>query len=154
DGAAELRGERDGLADPARMLLGKPTPFVGRDRELATLEATLAECVAEGVARVVLMTGSTGAGKSRVRRELLRALSRSDEPVETGLAAGAARHAGSPFGLLAQLLRRAAGVKVAEPIEDRRRKLRELVARRREGADALRVAEFLGEIMGSPFPDD
>ena len=36
--------------DPARMLLGRPTPFVGRDRELATLEATFAECVAEALA--------------------------------------------------------------------------------------------------------
>jgi len=36
-------------------LLGKATPFVGRDRELATLEAIFEECAGEPVARAVLV---------------------------------------------------------------------------------------------------
>ena len=45
-----------------RTLLGKPTPCVGRDRELAFLDATLAECESDDVARSVLVTGPAGVG--------------------------------------------------------------------------------------------
>src|SRR5262249_39657498 len=40
DAGLMLVGERD-VADPVRTLLGKPTPCVGRGRELATLQASL-----------------------------------------------------------------------------------------------------------------
>lgn len=63
-----LVGRRDD--DVARRLLGKATPFVGRDKELAILDAIFAECTAEPVARAVLVTGPPGVGKSRLRREL------------------------------------------------------------------------------------
>src|SRR5262249_38310751 len=39
---ATLRGAR-AEADPARLLLGRPSPFVGRERELATLEGLFSE---------------------------------------------------------------------------------------------------------------
>ena len=65
--------ERDAKA---RTLLGKPTPFVGRDRELATLEALFEECAGEPVARAVLVTGFPGAGKSRLVAEMMRQIPR------------------------------------------------------------------------------
>ncbi|HLM73395.1 MAG TPA: serine/threonine-protein kinase, partial [Polyangiaceae bacterium] len=70
-----LRGERES-AGAARMLLGKPTPCVGRDRELAALLGVLDECASEPLARPVLVTGAPGVGKSRLRDELLEKIAR------------------------------------------------------------------------------
>jgi hypothetical protein len=67
-----LAGERAG--EGKRTLLGKPTPFVGRERELYTLEAIFDEVAGEQVARAVVVTAPAGLGKSRLRLELLRKL--------------------------------------------------------------------------------
>jgi class 3 adenylate cyclase len=53
--ATILVRERD-AADRGRTVLGRTTPCVGRDREIAILEATYAECVAEPIARAVVVT--------------------------------------------------------------------------------------------------
>jgi hypothetical protein len=52
-------------------LLGKRTPLVGRERELALLDASLAECCSDSVARTVVVTGPAGIGKSRLTHEFL-----------------------------------------------------------------------------------
>jgi len=58
--------------DSMRMLLGKPTPCVGREQELATLEAAVATCIDESASNAVLITGAPGMGKTRLRHELIR----------------------------------------------------------------------------------
>ncbi len=73
DGRAFLVGERD-TQDATRVLLGRVTPFVGRDREIAILEATLAECIESVEARAVVVVAPAGVGKSRLRLEFLRAV--------------------------------------------------------------------------------
>ncbi len=57
--------------EEARTLLGKPTPCVGRDRELAMLESRLEQCIEERAPRAVLVTAPPGTGKSRLRQEFL-----------------------------------------------------------------------------------
>jgi len=81
-----LRGTA--LRETPRTLLGKPTPFVGRERELANLLALFEECRTEPVARAVLVTGPAGAGKSRLRRELLDAIRRADDTANVWIARG------------------------------------------------------------------
>jgi tetratricopeptide (TPR) repeat protein len=147
-----LRGEHD-LAEGARTLLGRPTAFVGRDREMATLLAIFRECVDEPRAHAVLVTGPAGVGKSRLRHELLTRL-RPQAGVEIWTARGDPMRAGAPFGVLAPLLRRVARVFDGEPIEARRQKLLARVARYVAAAERQRVAEFLGELVGTPFPDE
>ena len=146
-----IRGlrERD---TKARTLLGKPTPLVGRDRELSTLLAIYDECVDEPVARAVLVTGFPGAGKSRLVAELLRAL-RERGGAEILAARGDAMSEGSPFALIARLLRRAAGISGGESLVVRQQKLRARVARNVSELEVGRVAEFLGEIASIPFSD-
>jgi tetratricopeptide (TPR) repeat protein len=61
--------------------------------------------------------------------------------------------AGSPFGLLAQVVRRAAGFGAGEPGPTRFQKLRARLGRHLEGIDLDRVSEFLGELAGAPAPD-
>ncbi len=67
-------GKERSVADDARRLLGKATPCVGRDRELTILEATVREAMESGEPRVVLVTGPSGTGKSRLRHELVHRL--------------------------------------------------------------------------------
>ncbi len=148
-----LKGMRE-LVEPARTLLGKPTSCVGRQRELITLEATYAECAEESVARAVLVTAPVGFGKSRLRHELLRRLRRHETAPEVLIGQGDSVTAGAPFAIIAQALRRAAGIRDGEPLGVRQQKLRARVGRSAPEADMVRLVEFLGELVGSPFPDD
>jgi tetratricopeptide (TPR) repeat protein len=147
----ELAGERD-VPEKARVLLGRPTLFVGRERELATLDGLLAECIEEPAARAVLVTAPAGVGKSRLRYELcarLRALG-----IEIWLSRGDPMRAGGSFGMLAPLVREAAQILDGEPVETRREKLVARVSRSVAAPERARVAEFLGELAGTPFPDE
>jgi hypothetical protein len=118
----------------ARLFLGKPTPCVGRDRELAILEATFAQCLDEPLACGALITASAGTGKSRVASEIMarvagrsRVLSARADPVSGGTALDLAR----------QLVLRAAG-------DD----LRAYLGARFKGDELARVADFLEHLLG------
>ncbi len=152
DAGLVLLGEREQL-EVTRKLLGKATPCVGRDRELKMLEAIFAECVAEPVARTVLVTAPAGFGKSRLRYEFVRELKKHKEPIEIWFGRGDPMSAGSPFAILAQALRGALGIRDGEALAVRHQKLRARVARHVPSDDASRVAEFLGELVGAPFPE-
>src|SRR5580704_8289366 len=73
----EVRGDALGLtltgeradAPVGRTLLGKPTPCVGRERELTLLAGLLGECEEEPAARAAVVLGAAGVGKSRLRDE-------------------------------------------------------------------------------------
>ncbi|AUX44183.1 protein kinase [Sorangium cellulosum] len=148
-----LKGERD-TAEPDRTLLGRVTAFVGRDREIAMLRGLFEQSAEEPVARAALVLGEAGIGKSRLRSELVRAVRAADARASVYVARGDPVAAGAPFGMVGELVLAAAGCAPGEPIEARRRKIREHVARSVPEADARRVAGFLGEIAGTPFDDD
>ena len=137
-----------------RTLLGKPTPFVGRERELATLAGLFAECVAEPVAHAVLITAPAGVGKSRLRGELVKRVRESEPGVQVWIGRGDPMSAGTPLALLAQMIRREAKLQRGEPGRTSRRKLHARLGRHLTGADLDRVAEFVGEMCGVPFSDE
>jgi tetratricopeptide (TPR) repeat protein len=147
-----LVGTRDDLS-PMRRLLGKPTAFVGRDRELAMLLEEIRCCLDDGTASALLITGPAGSGKSRLRHELLSRLQASDEGVAVWTGHADPMSAGSAFALLGSALRRVLDLREGEPVELRRRKVLAQVERHRD-LDGPRVAAFLGELIGVPFPDD
>jgi tetratricopeptide (TPR) repeat protein len=160
DARFEVRGDAAGLylaaerdVETARTLCGRPTTCVGRDRELATLEAQLRDCAAEQTAAAVLVTAEPGFGKSRLRYELLARLRERAERVEIVFGRGEVLGAGAPFAMLGGALRRLAGIDDGEPLEVRQRKLRARLGRHVAPADVPRVSEFLGEVAGVPFPD-
>jgi hypothetical protein len=140
-------------ANPTVRLARAGAPaFVGRARELALLEAIYDECVSEPIARAVLVIAPAGMGKSRLLAELaLRLTSRTDAP-EILVDRSSSIGAGSSFAALAALIRRAAGVGPEDDVDAARTKLVARVSRVVAPADAERVAEFLGEIAGVPFP--
>ncbi|MDI1451834.1 serine/threonine-protein kinase [Polyangium sp. 6x1] len=148
----ELRSEEE-ISTTARTLLGKPSPFVGRGRELRALLDLLDECVGEGVARVVLVTGPPGIGKSRLRQEFVRTVGRYYPTVDVWIGRGDVMSKGSAFSLAGSALRSAFAIAGEEPIEERRRKLMAQVARLVEEPEVRHVAGFLGEMTGTPFPD-
>jgi hypothetical protein len=132
-----------------RTLLGKPTPCVGRDKELSLLELTLRECVEESVARAVVVTGPAGQGKSRLRYEFVK---RARERGEVAILMARADPvgAGSAFMMVRQLVRQAVGLREGDPAPEQHIKLRAHVADVCKHADFARIADFLGELISIP----
>lgn len=69
-GTRWLLGRADAGA-AVRPVLGRPTPFVGRDRELRLLEGFRREAERSRQARLIVLEGEPGMGKSRLRDEWL-----------------------------------------------------------------------------------
>ncbi|MBI2373408.1 MAG: protein kinase [Deltaproteobacteria bacterium] len=150
-GSARLLGrERDGF-DLEYSLGGRATPFVGRDTDLAVLDAWLDECIEEGSSRAALVVAPAGTGKSRLLREVLRR-ARGRPDLRACMARGDAMVLGSAFAVAGRLLQRRAGIADGMSSSLARERLREAFSSLpidRRGP----VAELLGEISGAPVPD-
>lgn len=121
----EIRDSRLGDEISRAHEIADKTPFVGRDREMRLITGLLDECVADGTTRAILITADAGAGKSRLMRELLR----RSAPERIWIARGDPMRPGSPYTMLSQLLRHAAGMSAtATSREDFIAALRALVA--------------------------
>ncbi|HEX7837193.1 MAG TPA: AAA family ATPase, partial [Kofleriaceae bacterium] len=138
----------------ARTLLGRPTACVGRDWELSALTSILAECIDEPEARVAVVTAAAGMGKSRLAAEFVSRVQQRNPEVAIWVGRGDSLHAGSTLDLLAQALRGALGIHGGEPLAERRDQIRDRLAGGVPAAEHKRVAEFLGELVGTPYPDD
>jgi tetratricopeptide (TPR) repeat protein len=149
-GSFALLAERRDLT-PGRTLLGQRTPFLGREREMATLQALYLEVVEESVARAAVVTGGPGVGKSRLRAELCDALATEARPPKIWIARGEPLTAGASFGLAGQLVRRALELRDGEPIDAQRAAIVRAAAALGPSVEA--VAPFLGELAGAPFDD-
>ncbi len=136
-----------------RTLLGKPVPCIGRERELRNLRELLEESFDEPAARAILVTGHVGIGKSRLRHELIEQLRQRRPEVSIAIGCCDPMSAGSPFSLLGAVIRGAAGITGGEPSIVQRDKLVAL-ASRVPAEEIMRVAAFLGEIVGLPFPEE
>jgi tetratricopeptide (TPR) repeat protein len=147
-----LRGEGAEIDTPA-LLLGKRTSCVGRTRELATLDGVFAGCVAERVASPVLVMGPAGAGKSRLGREFIDKVRQGSSGAMILSGRAPSLGAGSPFGMIADAIRKTAGIQDTDAIDVRRRKLWTRLDAHLDGAPLRHTAVFLGEMLGSPFPD-
>lgn len=148
----ELLGEEE-ISKGARTLLGRPSPFAGRERELRMLLDLMDECVSERRSRAVLVTAPAGAGKSRLAHELHRALAARLETLDVWLARGDCMSAGSAFAAVGYAIRNTSGIRIGDPLPERQRNLAERVARHMPEPERARVTAFLGELAGVPFPD-
>ncbi len=145
----------DDVSEPERLtdreVLGRRIPCVGRERELATLDAVFQGTVEEGAASAVLVTGPTGIGKSRLVGEFLLRARGVGGAVEVWYAQGDPLGAGAPFGLLAPMLRRAAGVHDGEAAATARQRIRDRFGALVPDGDTL---AWVGELAGVPFSDE
>jgi tetratricopeptide (TPR) repeat protein len=149
-----LVGERKDTLSPRRTLLGRPSMFVGRERELLHLNGTFDECIEESVARAILVTAPAGMGKSRLVSELLQAAERRVPGLVPWIGRADSLRAGTPFGLIARALRDLAGILDGEDEERQRERLIKRVTQNLPAAEGVAVSEFLGELVGVPFPDE
>jgi eukaryotic-like serine/threonine-protein kinase len=147
-----LQGPRALAERVPRRVLGKAVPFVGREGELAMLQGAFAAM--DSGARALLVTGAPGVGKSRLREELVQWVSGRDEPTTIWIARSDAMRAAAPLGLLGDLVRQAVCFHAGDLLPTRREKLLGRVAQNVDPAQATRVAEFLGEIVGTRFSAD
>ena len=142
------------LDDEVRTLLGKPSPFVGRERDLRNVSELVQEGFDERSSRAVLVTGPVGMGKSRLRQELLRKLREQHPDLALIVGRGDSLGVGAPLGLLGFGLRNALGIQVGESLDVARAKLTSAIAAFVSAEDLDRVAEFVGELANVPFPDE
>ncbi len=151
DAGLELTGE-SGPGDESRKLLGVAVPCLGRDRELLTLDATLAEVESERIARVLLVTAEAGVGKSRLRREWMHRIRERQSDVTVWMARADPLDSRTPHGLLGQAVRRALAISDDEPAALKQSKLHEHLGQVLSSDDAvLRVFPFAAEIIGAPL---
>ncbi|HEX2688139.1 MAG TPA: protein kinase, partial [Kofleriaceae bacterium] len=146
-----LCGERV-LMQGARTLLGRPTSCVGRDWELGALNGTLEACIDDPAAHVVVVTAAAGMGKSRLGAEFVGRVQQRSGGVSIWVGRGDSLRAGSTLDLLAQALRSALGIHGGEALPERRDQIRVRVAEHVPAGEQKRVMEFLGELVGAPFP--
>jgi tetratricopeptide (TPR) repeat protein len=157
DDRFELEPATDGsllIGERASRPHGFGAQFVGRERELSSLQAAYAECREEGAARATLITAPAGMGKSRLALELLQRLDCGDGPPARILMARAdSQLAGAPFALVAPLVRGAAGIAPEEPAPAQRAKLQACLAGVLAGDRLARATEFLARLTGIDDPE-
>jgi serine/threonine protein kinase len=155
DGRAHAgRAQDPAMGEDVRRLLGQPTPCVGREQELATLESTLSTCIADSVARAAGVVAPPGMGKSRLRHEFLRRAAQRHPELLVLLGRGEIMNAGAPYGMLGQALRRLCGLAGGEPDSVQTERLRERLGLHLAEASAAQVVAFLGELCGVHLSGD
>ncbi|WP_437907418.1 protein kinase [Sorangium sp. So ce327] len=142
------------IGDEPRTLLGKPSPFVGRDRELRSVVDLIEGSFEERRPVAVLVTAPPGMGKSRLRQEIVRVVRGRHPTVALAMARPDAIGAGSSFALLSEALRGPLQITAGEPLSAQQDKIKHLVSVFHAGEEASRMTEFLGELAGAPFPDE
>ncbi len=152
-GGIFLRGERE-VGSGTRTLLGKPSPYLGRERELRSVRDFLEEGIDEGKPRVALVIGAPGMGKSRLRHELVEQLRRGAVEPAIAIGRGDPIGAGSAFSILGSAIRAMAGIGVNEPLASREAKLDALMSAHLSGDDLKRVRAFIGEMIGVHTNED
>jgi class 3 adenylate cyclase len=129
----DLRGKSDvvrawrveeSLPESTRGVPGLQTAMVGRDRELAALLALLQEAVATGQPRMVVIAGPAGMGKSRLVQEFLQSATTGDPDISVLRGRCLAAGHGITFWALAEILRTATGINLADPAEVAEEKVR------------------------------
>ncbi len=160
DSTARLLGERFeiGARDGRNLLVserGAPAlsvhpagGFVGRSRELGFLRTLAEEVALERRARVALVLGAAGVGKSRLVSELVKYVSLG--AAEVWIAQGDPLASQSPLGLLRPLFARLAGISRGDSSAAAFARIEALAKRTVDASFFREVADFLGELVGVP----
>jgi tetratricopeptide (TPR) repeat protein/energy-coupling factor transporter ATP-binding protein EcfA2 len=126
------------------------TALVGRESELASIRAIWRRTMELGEPEAVLVVGPAGIGKSRLCLDLQAELCRESA---TLLQARPPRQNSPPYGLLSQVLTRAARIPVGQDEETRRRRLVRFLDQQLGNEGNEEAASFIGECIGVPFPE-
>jgi len=143
-----------GAVDESRVLLGKATPFVGRDRELTSLIEMVEEGFEEARSQAILVTAPAGMGKSRFRQEFLRRLRERHPRLFSEVGRADVLGNSAAYSLIAYMFRQALGIQVGEPFEVQQAKIAQTIRLVMNPEDAMRVTEFICELIGAPYPEE
>jgi eukaryotic-like serine/threonine-protein kinase len=150
----ELVNEQS-VTTASRLVMGKKVPFVGRDRELRSLEALVAECFDEPRCGAAVVISPAGGGKSRLRRELLSRVNTEHDALVTLIGAADAFRAGAPYEVLGAAFRQAARIAKTETALEQCRKMEAFVLETAPNltiSERERVSAFLCEMSGLEVP--
>ena len=128
---------------------GLVAPLVGRDVEMAQMEAAFARVIG-GQAQVVSLTGDAGVGKSRLLQEFLERLDREGRlrfvTVRTVTCTALGEQ---PYGVLASFLREAYGLLADDSLEVAQTKLAEGLRSLGAGEEEIeRISPTVGYLLG------
>jgi hypothetical protein len=116
EGAYQTAVEEERRLLKGQLVQARVGTLVGRVRELAILEGTLAEVIEERFARLLPVLGEAGVGKTRLVEELVRRIGSQTIPTAV-LRANADRPTStSPFAIVGQLVRAALGEEPASAL--------------------------------------
>ena len=136
-----------------RKVLGQPTPTVGREREIAELQAIYESMLHDSYPRAALVLGPPGIGKTRVRSELMQRFELAPVPPEVLICYGdSAVAGGTSVSALGRALRATMGVQDGADSQEQVQLVKRYV-RSRLPRSLHFLAAFIGELVGVPFPD-
>lgn len=125
--------------------------LAGRDAELRTLDAALAEVRDTGSTRIVTVVGAAGIGKTRLVRDFLsRQRTRTPEP---RVFRGAAREDGPAHDVFARVLRARFGIVEGMDAEAAKGQIRTHLSKVLEDRKVGDVCFFLGQLLELEFMD-
>lgn len=133
-----------------RLVLGRPTPTVGREKEITKLQSLYGEVLHDSFPRAALLMGPPGMGKSRVRSELALRLELAPVPPAVLMCRGDTR---GTVSVLGRALRSHMGV-LDGAAHSEQVDLVKTYVRSRLPRSLHFLAAFIGELVGVPFPDD
>lgn len=151
DGGVLLREDASGFV--ARQLLGRATPTVGREKEIALLQAVYAELLEDATPRAALVTGPAGIGKSRVRSELMQRLEMAPVRPAILVCRGDPMSRGGSLSALGRTFRALIGIYDGEEPHEQVQKVQRHVASLMP-RNMWFLAPFLGELTCVPFSDE
>ena len=141
----------DLAATATRKLLGKTTPMVGRDQEVALLVDTFHLVLTDYIPRGIIVSGPAGIGKTRLRHEVMKRLSQEHPALDVLMARGDPLIAHTGLSALGRALRLRMGIRDGEPLSLQAERVVRYVEQRPSCPED--TALFLGEFVGVPFND-
>ncbi|MFO0614975.1 MAG: protein kinase [Polyangiaceae bacterium] len=130
----------------SRTFLGATSVCVGRDPEIARLEALYAQVAKDSLARAAIVVAVPGTGKSRLRQELFSRLGARDDAPDVLLGHGSAIAEGATFSLVGSAIRRKAAVRDEDALDVQRAKIARLAAPTAATAERARIEAALLQI--------
>ncbi len=140
------------LRTAGRGVKGIQTPMIGRQAELACLQAKWQEIPVDGKMQLVTVVAEAGMGKSRLLREFINWLRGQGQPARILTARATVDTAMSPAALIRDLLSAAYDIQDNDRVATARQKL-ELGVRAAESSEAGDnvAAHFIGQLVGFDF---
>jgi class 3 adenylate cyclase/tetratricopeptide (TPR) repeat protein len=145
--AFPLRGERH--APERQTGQAGDAVFVGREADLAAVRSRI-NSLAVGLGGILTIWGEAGIGKSRLLAEVRR---QSSDPMTWLEGRGLSYGQNTPYSIIAQQLRRAAGIEEGDTERTARHRLRDMIVDACGLDEAPTVYPFLATAMGMKLED-